>query len=815
MTVTSEPTGAPGPTAALHTVPLEDKVRTLTGADAWSTHPLPAVGLKPLILSDGPVGPRGPAFGGGADQPPSLLFPSPSSMAATWDNDAVFEAGSLMGAKAAEMGIHVLLAPTVNLHRSPLGGRHFECYSEDPLLTARIAARLIEGVQSHGVAATIKHFVGNDSETDRMSYDARIDEKALREVYLLPFEVAVREARVWAVMAAYNGVNGARMTESRRLLTEVLKDEWGFDGVVVSDWEATRSTAASALAGLDLVMPGPNGPWGEQLTAAVRDGSVPESVVDDKLDRLVRLATRTGALEGATVPAPRPGGPADVLAEARDRLKALAIRGSVLLRNDGVLPLDTHDLHKVALIGPNAVKFAVQGGGSANVKPEHETTLGDALSAVLGREVEVTMTAGAFPHQVLGMLPQDRAVDPVSNDAGVFLSVVDADGKSLGDEHKPVEPFHFPILLPPGAEEVVLRTRLTLDRSGVHRLSVLGIGQFAVTVGGHTEIFEQLMEEPDFARLLLHTPSTAVPFAAEAGEVEVTVRLRPQAGLPHPVALLGIGYEAPRRDDDAELAAAVEAARTADAVVLVVGTGDEFERESVDRSTLALPGRQDELVDAVCAANPRTVVVVNAGAPVLMPWIDRPAAVLWAWFPGQEGAEAVADILTGAEPGGRLPTTFPAAETDSPVLATEPVDGAIDYAEGSLLGYRAYPNRGTRPLFPFGHGLSYTEWAYRDLQVTRGELGVDVSFEVQNSGDRAGRDVAQVYLESPGEPLRLVGYACVDAAAGVSTRVALDVDDRTLSRWSDHGWAITPGLHRIRVGRSSADLPLTAELRLG
>ncbi|WP_436775969.1 glycoside hydrolase family 3 C-terminal domain-containing protein [Yinghuangia sp. YIM S09857] len=808
MTASPDLVGAADLADRVAALPLDEKVRLLTGADAWSTHPAPALGLATLTLSDGPVGPRGPAFG--TDLVPSLLFPSPSAMAATWDDDAVYQAGALMGAKSAELGVHVLLAPTVNLHRSPLGGRHFECYSEDPLLTARIAARLIEGVQSQGVAATIKHFVGNDSETERMGYDARIDEKTLREVYLPPFEVAVREARVWAVMAAYNGVNGESMTENGRLLTSVLKQEWGFDGLVMSDWGAARSTSASALAGLDLVMPGPDGPWAEKLAEAVRHGEVAEAVIDDKVVRLVRLAGRVGGLEGHARPEADPVPP-----EVRSRLRDLAVQGSVLLRNDGALPLAPGALRTVALIGPNAVRFASQGGGSAHVRPEHETPLGEALAAVLGDGIELTVVAGAFPNQLLDPVPSSASANPATGEPGVRLEILDADGSVIGSEDHATKPYHFPIVLPPEAAAVVLRTRLRTAESGTHHLSVLGAGEFTVTIDGKSAgTVEQLLSEPDFGALMLNTPSSVLEFEATSGEVDIAIRLRPQDGFPYPVTLLGVGYAPPRRDDDAELEAAVTAAREADVAIVVVGTGDEFERESVDRTTLALPGRQDELVRAVCAANPNTVVVVNAGAPVLMPWADEPAAVLWSWFPGQEGTEAVTAVLTGAEPGGRLPTTFPVAASDSPVLSTLPADGRIDYAEGGLIGYRGYAARGTTPLFPFGHGLSYTTWEYADLSTARTSHGVEVTLTVANTGDRPGRDVVQVYLESPGEPLRLIGYTPVTSAAGVRSRVTVTVDNRTLSRWTDGAWTIPPGMHRILVGRSAADLTLTTELTL-
>ncbi|MBB5135627.1 beta-glucosidase [Thermocatellispora tengchongensis] len=778
---------------------LKEKVALLTGADAWTLTPVPSAGLGALALSDGPVGPRGTSYGG--DTTPSLLFPSPTSLAATWDEETARETGRLMGARAREMGVHVLLAPTVNLHRSPLGGRHFECYSEDPLLSARMAAGFVEGVQSAGVAATVKHFVGNDSETERMTYDARIGEAALREVYLPPFEAAVREAGAWVVMAAYNRVNGETMTENHRLLTGVLKDEWGFDGVVVSDWMAARSTEATALAGLDLVMPGPDGPWGDALVAAVEDGRVPAEVVDDKVLRVLRLAARTGALEGAPAP-PAPAVPRDV----RDRLRELAVRGSVLLRNDGLLPLRAEGLRRVALIGPNAVRLAAQGGGSAHVTPERVVTPLEGLRRMLGDDVQITVHAGVFPHAKLPPLPGDLAADPETSQAGVRLEYRAADGSVLSAEHRDPAPWWFPIVLADEVRELVVRARLTLTASGVHRLSVLGTGRHTLRVPGQDDqAHEQLQDGDDIAALLLNPPSHTFTFQAPAGPVDIEVRIEPQRNLPYPVTLAGLGYEPPRGTDEEELAAAEAAARTADVAIVLVGSDADTETENLDRTTLALRGRQDELVRRVCAANPRTVVVVNAGAPWLMPWAERPGALLWAWFPGQEGGDAIADVLFGAEPGGRLPTTFPATEGDVPVLSTRPVDGVLDYAEGDRIGYRAYRAEGV--LFPFGHGLSYTTWEY----VRAISSGDAVEVTVRNAGDRPGREVVQAYLESSGS-LRLAGFAAVEAGPGQSVTARIEIAPRALSRWTGAGWARAEGPHTLRIGRSTSDLPLTCTL---
>ncbi|GAA0956864.1 beta-glucosidase [Actinocorallia libanotica] len=782
----------------LATMTLKEKVALLTGADAWSLTEVPAAGLRSLRLSDGPAGPRGASFG--PDSEPSLLFPNTTSLAATWDVDATREAGELMGARAREMGLHVLLAPTVNLHRSPLGGRHFECFSEDPLLTARMAAPFVEGVQSAGVAVCVKHFVGNDSETERMTYDARIDERTLREVYLQPFEAAVREAGAWTVMAAYNGVNGRTITENAALLTGLLKEEWGFDGVVISDWTAARSTEAPALAGLDLAMPGPIGPWGDALVAAVEEGRVPQALIDDKVVRILRLAARTGALEGVDA-VPAPPVPDDV----RSRLRDLAVRGTVLLRNDGILPLAP--VRRLALVGPNAVRLAAQGGGSANVKPEHVVSPLEGLRRVLGDDVEITVRPGVFPRTKLD--PLTAVTDPQSGEPGVRLRYLKEDGSVHSEEHQDPALWWFPLILDDAVTELSVQAVLELGASGDHRLSVLGTGEFTLLVPGQEpRNCSLLVDDPDVGELALNPPSHTFVFPASAGSLPVEIRCRPQRDFPYPIALLGLGYAEPRGDDAAEFAAAVEAARAADVAVVIVGSDEYAETESVDRESLVLPGGQDELVRAVCEANPRTVVVVNAGAPWLMPWAEEPAALLWSWFPGQEGGDAIADVLTGTEPGGRLPTTFPAAETDVPILSTKPERGVLDYAEGGVIGYRAYGQAGTEPLFPFGYGLSYTTWEHLEARAS----GRVVEVDVRNSGDRAGREVVQVYLVTEDEPSRLVGFAAVQAGPGETATARIELTERALSRWTDDGWAPLPGPHRLRIGRSAADLRLGAEL---
>ncbi|GAA4487856.1 glycoside hydrolase family 3 C-terminal domain-containing protein [Rhodococcus olei] len=793
--------------ALLAELTLEEKVGLLTGADFWSLHPIEKIGLRTILLSDGPNGVRGTTWD---ERDTSLLFPNPSALSATWDPEQVERAGALMGAQARDKGIAWFLAPNINLHRSPLGGRHFECYSEDPVLTAASVAGFVSGVQGNAVAVTVKHYIGNESETDRMTYDARIPEKTLREVYLVPFEAGVR-AGAWSVMASYNSVNGASLTDNRRLLTDVLKDELGFDGAVVSDWFATRSTAASANAGLDVAMPGPHSPWNEALVAAVRAGEVAPSVVDDKVLRVLRLAARTGHLDGFPGPAP-----ATTPADAGEQLRDIAARAMVVLRNEGgVLPLVPASLGRIAVLGPNAALLTAQGGGSAHVNPPHVVSPLAGLRAAFGDSVEIDHQEGVSTQRILPAIPADVARDPETGEPGFRVDFLSDAGVVLGTELRLASRLVYMGTLPAGTAEVRVRTDLTVSEAGTHQFSVSGAGQYSLAIGAdEPHAITLTSADNDLIENLVKPPEHRVSADLGVGTVRVEMRSATPA---FPMAMFGLNHQAPRPAADDAFAAAVEAARSADVALVFVGTTDEVESEGFDRTDLLLPGRQDELVSAVAAVNPRTVVVVNAGAPVEMPWRDEVAAVLWAWLPGQEGGHAIADALTGVvEPGGRLPTTFPVVGADSPVLSTRPVDGVIDYAEGSTFGYRAYEKSSIVPAYPFGHGLGYGTWAYEDIAAAETDSGaVTVDVSVRNTGVRTSREVVQLYVGGEGEdPLRLVGFASVTAGAGDTATARITVDRRTLARWDESAsqWRVVGGPRTLVAARSATDRRLTTQI---
>jgi beta-glucosidase len=845
---------------------LDDKVSLLTGADNWRTRPLPAIGLRGMVVSDGPAGVRGITMD---ERNPSASLPCPSALGATWDPALVQTLAAALGTEARSKGVDVLLAPTINVMRTPVGGRGFESFGEDPVLIARLAVAFVCGLHQAGAAAAVKHYVANDSETGRWTYDARIAEYVLRELYLAPFEACVREADVDLVMTGYNKVNGVTMTEHGSLLTRILKDEWGFAGVALSDWHAARSTMATAVAGLDLAMPGPGGPWGGKLVAAVRAGQISEDAVDAKVLRILRLARRVGALGAPQAPnggtalngqAPHEStlngqaphetalngqalhegtlngrdpdegalnDQAPVLADPA-LLRRCAAAAFTLLRNDReALPIDPRTIRSVAVIGPNAVSPVTQGGGSATVPQVSVSTPAGALTEALTGLARVTVRPGCVTWTSVPEPPRHTLRDPDTGEPGVRIEFRTEDGALAAAEHRAATMFTWWDGLPEGIGwggrgTIELRTRYRPAHDGPHVIGAGGVGLLRLTVNGievaagHTDV----PADPVEAMVRPGEIRTTVYLAA-AREAEIGISLQPDDWPQGPVAIrLGVG---PAPDDDTMLSEAVEAARAADAAVVVVGSGPATESEGFDRPGLFLPGRQDELVRRVAAVNDRTIVVVNAGMPTLMPWADQVAAIGYAWLPGQAMGAALADVLLGqAEPGGRLPVTIPAAEADCPVLHSVPDQGRLEYQEGLLIGYRGYDRAGTKPHFPFGHGLGYTTWAYEsataDAPVVApdGDLGVTVV--LRNTGRRTGREVVQAYLEpptaDPGRPVRaLAAFAAVTAAPGEHAEARLTVPARAFDRYDEEagtsgGWVRPSGEFTVRIGRSSADLPL-------
>jgi len=780
---------------------LQEKILILTGKDSWSLHALPSIGLRSLVVSDGPAGVRGDVWD---ERSPSANFPSPTALAATWRRSAVREVGHGLGSEARRKGIDVVLAPTINLHRSPYGGRHFEAFSEDPVLTAELAGEYVRGIQAYGVGATVKHYVANESETDRFTVDVRVQERTLRELYLLAFEGPIVDAGSWLVMSAYNSINGATATENP-LLSTPLNDEWGFDGVVVSDWTAVRSIE-SAKHPQDLAMPGPDGAWGDALLAAVRAGEIPETAIDRKVARILRLAGRVGALDGVAPAVQSPPPPV----RARDIARTVAADGMVLLANNGILPLVPP--RSIALIGEGATVARTQGGGSATVIPESVVA---PLEGLRERwpDAAIEWSRGAVVDHRPSPVPLDDMTD-ADGGRGMTVRYLASDDTELARENRAtstIVSFDGESLTTRSAAiEMSFRWTPSADAKTAP-FAVIGLCDFTVTVNGSWEISGGNRTKPgdDFATAVLTPPFSVIDLPALEEGMHVSVRFVPVAGGIPDAAAFGIGIPAPVADADALIADAAALAARQDVAIVVVATSAEVESEGFDRTTLALPGRQDDLVRAVRAANPRTIVIVNTGAPVLLPWRDDVAAILAVWFPGQEFGGALADVLSGdVEPGGRLPVSWPGTEADVPVRQVTPTAGRLEYSEGLDIGYRAWLRTGSTPAFAFGHGLGYTEHTIDGLVATAaGAEGVDLDVTVRTTGNRAGKVVVQFYLErvSPSTVDRpvlwLAGFETAQTAAGSEATISTQISTRRFAHWGD-GWAVEPGTFRVTAALS-------------
>jgi beta-glucosidase len=775
---------------------LDEKCSLTAGASLWYLPPLPRLGLPALKVSDGPSGVRGDNFGGRR----SLSLPCGMAVGSTWDPELVGRLGEVLAAEAKSKGVHVLLGPTVCIPRTPLAGRTFESLSEDPLLTARLTVSYVTGVQSHGVACCIKHFACNDQEHERMNISVEVDEETLRAVHLAPFEAAVREAGVWALMTAYNRVRGIHCGEQHDLIEGVLRDEWDFDGLVMSDWYGTHSTIPAARAGLDLEMPGPPAWFGPSLAAAVREGHVDEAVVDEKMRHLLLLMTRVGLIG--------PDGPiagADGEREEDDPgrravAREVAAAGTVLLTNDGLLPLDPDGVSSVAVIGPNASQMSM-GGGSSEVTPHRRRSVADALAERLPG-VRVSYQVGCRIDR--GLAPIDlRLLTPYEGFTVEFFDRPDAfssaDGPpaavATGLTHSARAVWiGTPHGLETGRWSARLSATFTPDVSGAWRLGLETAGRAVLRLDG-----EVVVDNSDAERGTgfygAGSKPAEVTHQLEAGRAyALSVELWPRSPS-NPI--IGVRVGAARPDPGDEFERAVAAAAAADVAIVVAGLNNQWESEGYDRPDLSLPGRQRELIEAVLDVNPRTVVVVNAGSPVEMPWADRAGAVLVPWYAGEEGADALADILVGAaEPGGRLPISFPSRLEDTPTAGSPAhypgVDGKVVYAEGVRVGYRHYEAAGIQPLFPFGHGLTYGDVVWESMDVAAGR----VSVQLWNRGTRPATEVVQVYRRA-GAHHELAGFMKVVMEAGQRRQVHVETDAAAIPS-------------ELLVGRSSQDIRFTS-----
>ncbi len=788
---------------------LDEKVEMIGGINDFFTHPIPRLGIPSLKMSDGPMGVH--------DYGLANAYPAGIAIAASWDVDLAKRFGVAMGQDARARGVHFILGPGMNIYRAPMNGRNFEYFGEDPFLASRMAVAVIQGMQSQRVIATAKHFAGNNSEFARMTLNSDIDERTLREIYLPAFEASVKEGHVGAVMDAYNLVNGSYMTQNNRLNNDILKKEWGFEGIDVSDWGATHDGVAAANGGLDLEMPSPTFMNRDALLPALKDGKIAVATIDDKVRRILRTAIEFGFFDQPQTDIGIP----TYSQEGRQAALDVARGSIVLLKNSGnLLPLDENKVKTIAVIGPDAYPAVISGGGSAETKPFNSLSYLEGISNRLGTKAKVLYAVDVPP------------LDEVFENSE-FITAPHGEAGLKGEYFSNEE----------------LKGTPALVRTDKHVHFDWGEGSFApgepvdhfairwtgYFVPKETGDYKFYTSADDGVRLYVGDDIAIDDWLPHSQTLDIATR-HLEAGQAYKIrleyfdsvstAIVGFGVtraEAYVGRDTKPLAA------KADAVIICAGFDPKTEGEGFDRP-FQLPGGQDELIRQISAVNKNVIVIVTAGGNVDMThWIDNVPAILHAWYPGQEGGTALAQILFGdTSPSGKLPASFERRWEDNPTFHSyypEKGSNRVSYSEGVFVGYRGYERSGTKPLFAFGFGLSYSMFAYRKLSVTpqSGNLNepVSVSFDVMNTGHREAAEVAELYVGDshasvPRPAKELKGFTKVDLKPGETRRVTLTLDRRAFSFYdvTKKDWSAEPGDFTILVGGSSDNIQLRGKFTL-
>ncbi|KAF2175424.1 glycoside hydrolase family 3 protein [Zopfia rhizophila CBS 207.26] len=813
--------------AILLSLTLEEKISLLAGKNFWETVPIPSKGIPSIKTSDGPNGARGEVFNGGTR---AACFPSAVCSAATWNLDLSKQIGSALAEETLTKGARVLLGPTMCNHRHPLGGRNFESFSEDPLLAGKLAAQVVIGLQEKGVAATIKHFAANEQETERLSVDELIPERALREIYMKPFEIAIKEANPWAVMTAYNKVNGIHADSHPLLLQKALRGEWGWNGLVMSDWGGTNSTVDSLNAGLDLEMPGPTRHRSAKtVSEAVEKGLVIKATIDDRTRNVLEFIEKVGGFDNPDIP---PEKSVDDPAH-RKLIREVAGQGLVLLKNEnGILPLQKEQIKgkKVALLGL-AKEALIHGGGSASLHSHYRISPWDGLHSAFGECVEFKYAKGAHTYRQLPpMINNTISLDgrpgwtmeyfehgKTENPIKVTHAYKDASLSPLFDDCAKWNDLH-------------LSTTLIPDETGSHYLSCSGMGPTVVSINDKV-IFEQKGNSEDSMAFLLGGVTEkefTFPFA-KGESYEIHIRSSPPGGTDDIGGILEgrpgfrLGFMNQQEHDEDLLSKAVEVARDCDVAIVFTGHTPVWETEGQDQSGFNLPkdGSQDRLVDAVSSVNSRVIVVNSTGVAVAMPWLSKVSAIIQAWFPGQEAGNAIADVLSGAvNPSGKLPVSFPKRIEDAPAYGNFPgakKDGqlTVKYDEGVFVGYRHYDRLAQKKVqFPFGFGLSYTSFSLKDGRVAQpSHNAFQATISVFNTGQRAGATVVQLYIgrsqKSPEHPIKtLAAFKKVFLEAGQHQVVELLVLLKEFAYFDEASgsWTVDKGRYDFSFGQSTTHI---------
>ena len=804
----------------LQQMTTNEKISLLSGKGVYNTQNIDRLGLSQLELWDGPNGVRSNS------NEQATAFPVGISMGATWNVELINELGIALGKESRAFGVEVLLGPTMNIIRTPLNGRTFETFSEDPYFNGEMASAYINGLQSEHVGSSVKHYIANNQEIRRMDVSANISERALREIYLPAYEKVISKSQPYTFMAAYNKINGVHATEQKYIMNDILRKEFGFEGVLLSDWGGVKSTVPSLKASLDLEMPGPGKYYEKPLRKALKKGLVKETEIDNAALRMIKLILKTSMGKSYNK--------SDVMVENKRIAKKVAEESIVLLKNENsILPLNSNSIQTLAVIGPNANRSVIQGGGSARVTPAYSITpLQGIIENAAMNNIEVQYEKGVENHPSVPLMEKiSLRTTKDSKEKGLkaeYYRSYNFSGtpyKKETDEELRI----FGILDQDIFGSVLWTGEFIAEKDGQYRFSSNpGLGKARIYIDGK-KISLNEKGPPVFGGVLPSAKIGSIFLKAGSYPIRIEYSAKPNfllsfilkivmpamSDMLNKFRFLEIGCRLPEPD----ISSAVTLARNTDAVIIVVGSADNYETEGEDRPSMKLTGKQDKLIESILNVNDNTVVVMNTGSPIEMPWVSSCPAILQVWLPGQEGGNAISNILFGnVNPSGKLPVTFPIALEDNPSYKYYPGNDEVEYSEGIYVGYRYYDTKNVAPLFPFGHGLSYTKFEYSNFNCpieVSSLKNVELKFIIKNVGKTQGQEVVQCYvrdvesrLERPIKELK--AFYKLNLLPGESKTVNLSLDKTSFSFFDDqiNKWIVEPGKFEIMIGSSSKDIRL-------
>ncbi len=803
----------------LQRLTIEEKADFLSGKDMWHFEGIERLGVPSIQVTDCGHGVTVMFDEEGNMVPKATCFPTGTCQAATWNKDVIEKMGAALGRETRSSGSSILLAPMVNIIRTPLNGRNFETFSEDPYLSGILATSYIQGVQSENVGCVIKHYTANNQQKDQNHLNVIVDKRTLQELYLPNFKIPIEQADPWGLMTAYNDLNGEQTSANKYILEDVLKGDWNYQGFVVSDWGDIK-TEESIFTELDIEMPGP-GKYvtQENVLKAIQDKKLAEDKLDDKVKRILRALIRTKRLDYN-----KPEFAYEFNSERHQNIaREVAEEGIVLLKNENhILPLNTKNIKKLAVIGPNAAQARLGGGGSASVTPFYSVSPLEGIKNLVGSDTEIVYEEGSglsgnlqvisknyLSYEKDGKIYPGIKAEYFSNDSlkgnPVLVDANDQVDFSWGwaSPHAGVSSYHY---------SVRWKGKLKAPVSGEYKIGISAAQcGFTMYINGKEAVSNLHMEDANTFEAKYAAHTLHVPMNLKQGE-ELDIQI--EFAKRHIRNYIRLEWEVPGVDP---VALAKNAAKDADAVVFFAGLSNFYEGGGNDRTDITLPGDQDKLIQEIVKINPNTIVVLQNGSAVAMPWVNEVKGIVEAYYPGQEGGNAIANILFGkVNPSGKLPESFPIKISDTPAYGNYPgVDRVVEYKEGIFVGYKYYDTKNVETLFPFGHGLSYTSFAYSNLKLEQEGDKIIASLDLKNTGEVEGAEVVQLYVRDvessePRPYKELRNFEKLNLKPGESKHIEFTLSDEDLAYYSSKQdkWIVEKGEFEVLIGSSSKDIRL-------